>query len=91
MVTNLFGSIAYATGGMGKLIGNKTKSSYNKFVYGNTNKYKITIIEIHSGEILKEDSFSHDEMLNLLESTKLYGPSIRLQISTIGQTRKGVK
>ena len=59
-------------------------------MYGNRNKYKITIIVKESGEILKEDCFSHDEMLKLIDSTRMYGTGITIHISTADSQYVGI-
>ncbi len=89
MATNFLGSLAYATGGIAKIIGNKTKKTYNHVVYGNRNRYKIVIVVRDTGQILREFHANHEEMLELLESSPMYGPDIRLSIRTV--TRNGGK
>lgn len=88
MLTSLFGSIAYATGGVIKLLGRKAKKSYSHVVYGNTNRYKIVIVVRDTGQVLREFYAGHEEMLRLLESSPMYGPELRLHIRTMGM--KGV-
>ena len=89
MATSFLGSVAYATSGIAKLIGRKTKKTYNHVVYGNRNRYKIVIIVRDTGQILREFYAGYEEMLRLLESAPMYGSDIRLSIRTMGT--KGVE
>ena len=83
MATNFLGSLAYATSGIAKVIGNKTKKTYNHVVYGNRNKYKIVIIVKDTGQILREFESNHEDLLKLLDINHMYGQGIRIDIETI--------
>tara|TARA_Y100001938_G_scaffold150916_1_gene244368 strand:+ start:852 stop:1142 length:291 start_codon:yes stop_codon:yes gene_type:complete len=83
MVTNFLGSLAYATGGIAKVIGNKTKKTYNHVVYGNRNRYRIVIIVKDTGQILREFESNHEDLLKLLDINHMYGTGIRIDIETI--------
>ena len=83
MVTNFLGSLAYATSGIAKVIGDKTKKTYNHVVYGNRNRYKIVIIVKDTGQILREFESNHEDLLRLLDVNHMYGTGIRIDIETI--------
>tara|TARA_R100000234_G_scaffold110963_1_gene83659 strand:- start:335 stop:625 length:291 start_codon:yes stop_codon:yes gene_type:complete len=83
MATNFLGSLAYATSGIAKVIGNKTKKTYNHVVYGNRNRYRIVIIVKDTGQILREFESNHEDLLKLLDINHMYGPGIRIDIETI--------
>ena len=85
MATNFLGSVAYATGGIARIIKSKTTKTYNTVVYGNRNRYKIVIIVRDTGQVLREFYGNHEELMKLLETSHMYGPDIRLNVRTVSR------